>query len=225
MPKGPVIGPMVIACAVFDNRGKQKLQKLGVKDSKKISPNKRSELEEEIKNTALEWDLVKLSPSQIDHLRRKISLNLIEAVYASELILSLESKPQKIIVDSPDSIEAKFKGKIEGYLLAHMQDKPQMVWKDRVEKIPRIISEHKADDRYVEVGAASILAKVERDREIEKLKEKHGECGSGYPSDEVTQNFLEKILSQEDLPSYVRKSWVTVTRERDKEKQSSLEEY
>ena len=36
--RGPVLGPMVIACAVFDKKGKQELQKLAVRDSKKISP-------------------------------------------------------------------------------------------------------------------------------------------------------------------------------------------
>ncbi len=207
MPKGPVIGPMVIACAVFDNRGKQKLKKLGVRDSKKILPQKREELEEEIKELALEWNLVKLYPPDIDRLREKFSLNLVEAIHISELILSLECQPDKVIVDSPDSIEENFKGKIIGYLLAHNH------------QIPKIISENKADDKYLEVGAASILAKVERDREIKELGKKHGlNIGSGYPSDEVTQKVIKKLLKEKNLPKYVRKSWGTVKRKRKKQK-------
>jgi len=205
--RGPVIGPIVIACAVFDSKGREKLKKLKVKDSKRISSKRRVELEEKIKSIALEWNLVKIYPKEIDRLRKKLSLNLVEAIYISELILSLNSKPEKIILDSPDAIEDNFKNKIVGYLLAHGYE------------IPKIISENKADDRYIEVSAASILAKVERDREIDILKEKYGLCcGSGYPSDEVTRKFLNELKLKSknngELPEFVRKSWNTMKRNR-----------
>ncbi len=218
--RGPVVGPMVIAAAVFDNEGKQKLMKLGVRDSKKLSREKRTELEDKIKEIAIEWNLVKIYPDDIDRLRKKISLNLVEAIHMSELIMNMKCKPEKVIIDSPDAIESKFKGKIEGYLLAHDC------------AIPKIVSENKADDTYIEVSAASVLAKVERDREISNLEEKHGICiGSGYPSDEVTQKFLKtlvgcyKVNNHEDIPHYIRKSWGTVTREIEKKKQKKLDDY
>jgi ribonuclease HII len=210
--RGPVLGPMVIACAVFDNKGKQKLRKLKVRDSKRISAKKRRELEDKIKEIALEWNLIKLYPQDIDRLRKKFSLNLVEAIHISELILSLNCKPDKIILDSPDSVEENFKGKIIGYLLAHDYE------------IPQVISENKADDKYIEVGAASILAKVERDREIEMLREKFGVCGSGYPSDELTRDFLRNLINKnnasDELPDFVRKSWNTI-----KKKQKRLMDY
>lgn len=211
--RGPIIGPMVIACAVFDKNGKKELRKLKVRDSKKVSAKRREELEKKIKEIALEWNLVKLYPEDIDRLRKKFSLNLVEAIYISELILSLGSKPEKIILDSPDSIEENFKEKIVGYLLAHNCE------------IPQIISENKADENYIEVSAASILAKVERDREIEMLKEKFGVEGSGYPSDELTREFLRKLLEEKknndkELPEFIRKSWNTI-----KKKQKTLGEF
>ena len=43
------------------------------------------------------------------------------------------------------------------------------------------------------VSAASIVAKVVRDREITKLAKKYGEIGSGYPSDPVTIRWLYRL--------------------------------
>jgi ribonuclease HII len=73
-----------------------------------------------------------------------------------------------------------------------------------------IITEHKADDKYVVVAAASIVAKVERDQEIAKLKKEYKDIGSGYPSDPKTIQFLKD--NHPDLPDFVRKSWETVHR-------------
>jgi ribonuclease HII len=207
--RGPVIGPMVMGCAVFDEVGGDKLRELKVRDSKKVAPSRRLSLEPLIKEYAVEWGLIKVYPQEIDLRRKKTSLNMIEALKIAELISSLESNPDKIIVDSADSIAENFRGKITGFL------------NKKGVSIPEIISEHKADDRYIEVSAASILAKVERDREIEILKSKYGELGSGYPSDEVTQGFIKNLVRNGELPDYVRKSWNTVNRK----KQTSLSEF
>ncbi|MFH1721929.1 MAG: ribonuclease HII [Candidatus Altiarchaeota archaeon] len=210
--RGPVVGPMAVACAVFDDIGRKKLSELKVRDSKKVSPKRRTELEPQIKEIAIEWNVCLVSPSEIDRLRQKISLNVIEAQKMAELILDLECKPAKIIVDAADSIAEGFKNKI----LFHLNDEsPEFI-------IPEFISEHKADDKYLEVGAASILAKVERDRQIEILKETLGDFGSGYPADELTKNWLRNIVRNgESMPDHVRRSWNTINRC----KQTSLEEY
>ncbi|MEM4347115.1 MAG: ribonuclease HII [Candidatus Altiarchaeota archaeon] len=215
--RGPVVGPMVIAAAVFDKKGREELRKINVRDSKKLSKKKREELEKKIKEIAIEFNLVKIYPQDIDKLRKKFSLNLVEAVHIAELILSLKSKPDRVILDSPDSIEENFREKVKSYITSHYFENG---------KIPEIISENKADARYIEVSAASILAKVERDREIENLKEKFSiDCGSGYPSDEKTKKFLEKIFSEEKLPCYLRKSWRTITREIEAKKQKKIADF
>lgn len=76
-----------------------------------------------------------------------------------------------------------------------------------------LIVETKADERYLPVSAASIIAKVRRDERIEELKKEYGEIGSGYPSDKRTINFLEKWLEEhENFPKFTRKSWKTAQR-------------
>ncbi|MCW4052950.1 MAG: hypothetical protein NWE78_07070 [Candidatus Bathyarchaeota archaeon] len=80
-----------------------------------------------------------------------------------------------------------------------------------LENVPfkvQIVSEHKADAKYPVVSAASIIAKVERDKAIRELREKYGDLGSGYITDAKTVAFLEKWINQfEDYPEFVRKSW------------------
>jgi ribonuclease HII len=69
---------------------------------------------------------------------------------------------------------------------------------------------HKADRDFPIVSAASIIAKVERDRAVQRLREEHGDFGSGYPSDPVTRAFFtERLRRGEPLPDYVRRSWKT----------------
>jgi ribonuclease HII len=71
-----------------------------------------------------------------------------------------------------------------------------------------VISEHKADVTYPIVSSASIIAKVERDREIRELAQRFGDMGSGYMTDPKTVDFLERWLAQHgSYPDFVRKSW------------------
>ncbi|MDG6957888.1 MAG: hypothetical protein JRN55_03895, partial [Nitrososphaerota archaeon] len=62
-------------------------------------------------------------------------------------------------------------------------------------------------------AAASVVAKVERDRQVALLKEAHGDFGSGYPSDPATKSFFAEWLRREAaLPDFVRKSWKSWSR-------------
>ena len=70
----------------------------------------------------------------------------------------------------------------------------------------KLVLEHKADLNYPVVSAASILAKVTRDAEIEKIKKEIGvDFGSGYMSDPRTSEFLKKNYKK--YPEIFRKSW------------------
>jgi ribonuclease H2 subunit A len=71
----------------------------------------------------------------------------------------------------------------------------------------------KADALYPIVSAASIVAKVTRDNSLTNLNASQGSgFGSGYPSDPVTKQWLEKNVSPIfGYPSMVRFSWSTCT--------------
>jgi ribonuclease HII len=62
----------------------------------------------------------------------------------------------------------------------------------------------------VVVSAASIIAKVTRDRAIEKISKLYP-VGSGYPSDDRTVKFVRDwFLTNRQMPVFVRKSWAPV---------------
>ena len=77
-------------------------------------------------------------------------------------------------------------------------------------KTGNIKSYHHADAKFVVVSAASIIAKVTRDRAIAKLASTH-QVGSGYPSDPKTVQFVRNWFSKNHtMPAFVRKSWAPV---------------
>jgi len=195
--RGPVIGPLVIAGILVDETGLQKLIHLGVRDSKTLPPKKREQMAAEILRIVKDYRVVKVSPCEIDRVvkagRKLNKLNRLEARVMASIIRDL--KPDIAYVDASDVMPERFKQHI-------------------LEEIPfriEVISEHKADKNYPVVSAASIIAKVERDKEIEKLRSKYGDFGSGYAADPKTINFLRKWIEKYgSYPDFVRESWKTV---------------
>ncbi len=210
--RGPVIGPMVMALALIEKEKEDFLLEIGVKDSKLLTPEKRNYLFDIIKKEC-RYKIIILSPQQIDSALNDPSLNLnkLEAITAAKLINSLNLKSSKLIIDSPSNNSVAYKQ----YLIQFIE--PELI------KKTELIVENKADLNYLIVGAASILAKVTRDREIEKLKKKHGiDFGSGYPSDPKTIRFLKENYNNEKLSEIFRKSWQSYKRLADGKNQRKL---
>ncbi len=198
--RGPCFGPMTIGISVMEKEKEKELKNLGVKDSKEILPNKRKNLIDVIKNHIVEHKVIIIEPIEINDLMAQHSLNEIEAMKIADLINELKQKPEIIYIDSPDAIKGAFEKRIRKYL------------NKKFEKT-KIVAENKADSNYVVVGAASILAKVKRDEEIEALCEKYGDFGSGYPSDPKTKKYLEEYVQKhKKLPPFSRIFWSTCTK-------------
>jgi len=192
--RGCVIGPLVIAGVLAKEEILPVLTKLGVKDSKLLSPQKRESLAVEIRRLTDKHIIVKLSPLEIDRVvesgRKLHKLNRLEAENMARIIDALN--PEEAYVDAADVLEERFKHHIQ----------------ERMKSKARIVSKHKADKIYPVVSAASIIAKVERDREIALLTAQYGDFGSGYLADPKTMIFLKQWLDKHgDYPDCVRKSW------------------
>lgn len=192
--RGSVIGPLVIAGVLIEKANLHRLVDLGVRDSKLLSPNRRKQLAKQIRETALQCHFVALSTSEIDKVvetgRKLRRLNHLEARTMAKLIATL--KPDIAYVDASDVLADRFKQHILENLPFEVQ----------------IVSEHKADAKYPIVSAASIIAKVERDKAIRELRDRYGDFGSGYITDPKTVAFLEKWIKRfGTYPEFVRKSW------------------
>ncbi len=190
--KGPVIGPMVVAGVMVQEDMLPMLERMGVRDSKAISPKKRDFLASKIREVGICYTL-EVSSSEIDALRKRITMN--EIVVESYVKVLKQLKPDKAFLDAADVDADRFAKNVQ----------------DRYDKSIKIVSEHNADVKYPIVSAASIIAKVRRDetvQELERLLEK--KIGSGYPSDIRTRYFLDDwIKEHHSLPSFVRHSWKT----------------
>lgn len=190
--RGPVIGPLVVAGVCLEDDGK--LVELEVKDSKRHTANRRDELSKEIYDMASCAGRV-ISAQDIDALRTQLTMNQMEADFFASIINELCSDGDTAYVDSASANEEKFARMIKSKLAVNV----------------KLVSEHKADDTYPVVSAASICAKVRRDLEVQRIAEEIGDdIGSGYPSDPVTRNFLKRWIKEKgELPPYVRRSWKT----------------
>ena len=189
--RGSVLGPLVIAGISIEKNKIKYLKAIGVKDSKQLSPQSRENLYDKIISLVEGYYVAKISPRTIDKSVSKNLLNQLEANYMAKVVKKLGASSS--YVDSCDVNPKRF-----GLYISNLA------------RTGKIISSHHADRKYPVVSAASIIAKVNRDRVIEKLGKNH-DLGSGYPSDPKTMEFIKYWISQNgDVPIFVRKSWKPV---------------
>jgi ribonuclease HII len=192
---------MIIAGVLLDDLAIERFKKLGVKDSKLLLPGARERLAKEIKTFSTAYEIVKISPEEIDQavFSKTFNLNKLEASKMAYVInrLTEARKDAKITVyvDCPSTNIPAWRNTLLGFV-----ERKDMDFK----------VEHKCDVNHVECSAASVLAKVARDEEVEKIKKWIKEdIGSGYPADPVTVEFLKKSMKKYKDLGIFRKSWQT----------------
>ncbi|MDD1719548.1 MAG: ribonuclease HII [Methanoregulaceae archaeon] len=188
--KGSVLGPMVVAAVGYS--GKDDFADIEVKDSKQLSPERREELFGQI-TAQCRIATVVVSAAEIDGFRERMTMNSLVAMLHARAIS--EIVPKTAYVDACDVNAPRYGRMVSGRL-----------------GFPcRIISEHHADERFRIVSAASIVAKVTRDRKIRELADEYGSIGTGYPSDPETITWLSEYIDRNGHPPRcARTSWKTV---------------
>ena len=200
--KGSVLGPLVVAGIGISSE--ERLSDLGVKDSKLLSPKERERLYPLIRKRC-KIATVTIDAQEIDAIRNEMTMNACIARAHAQVITKVS--PTCAYVDACDVNCFRYAEMVKAHLFTPC----------------KIVSEHHADEKYLVVSAASIIAKVIRDREIIKLAEKYGEIGSGYPSDPVTVRWLTGYIGEHPSPPLIaRRSWKTVVTLLAKKSQRSL---
>jgi ribonuclease HII len=182
--RGPVIGPLVV-CA-FASTSQSHLRELGVKDSKDLSVKRRNELFPIL--SMMPHKVIVCSPERIDN---STNLNTLEVELFAEALAAMPDG--EIMLDACDVNANRFA--------------------NNVSKLSgRVCSaEHKADENHPEVSAASIIAKVTRDRIVSEISEELGfDIGSGYPSDPKTKAAVIELIKGDKPHDCLRWSWKTV---------------
>ena len=187
--RGSVMGPLVVG--VVSVESDEPLLRIGVKDSKKLTPRARERMYEEITAVA-DWGTVIATAADIDARRKEMSLNDVELNMFAEAVKGMGAT---VYADCPDVNEASFSRRL-GALVPDVE----------------IIAKHKADDTYPVVSAASIVAKVTRDRMMDDIRAEFDvNIGSGYPSDHYTMDFIDSWIKENGkAPEHVRCSWEPV---------------
>jgi len=188
--RGSMLGPLVVAGITINRTKTNLLKKLGVRDSKKLSPAARERLYKKIIKVVDDYYVVRIPPGIIDRSVSTHSLNHLEAKYMARVISKLS--PSTAFVDSCDVNSKRFGKEIS-----------------KLTTNTKIRSYHHADSKFITVSAASILAKVSRDRAIARLAKKY-DVGSGYPSDPKTKIFVKKSIRMNQDLTFLRKSWKPV---------------
>ncbi|HJX50964.1 MAG TPA: ribonuclease HII [Candidatus Nanoarchaeia archaeon] len=210
--RGPVIGPMILAGCLIDEVTEIEFKKIGIRDSKELTPKRREFLAAIIREKAETFEIVLAHPNEIDEkLTNGTNLNHLEAIKTAEIINKINKgfRKIKVIIDCPSVGIVKW----TDFLKIKIDDLSNL----------EIICEHKADKNHIAVSAASILAKSAREKEMDRLKEIYGtEIGSGYTSDPTTISFLEKNSQKHEDAGIFRKSWGTWKNATDKIVQKKL---
>ncbi|KAH3705449.1 ribonuclease H2 subunit A-like [Dreissena polymorpha] len=207
--RGPVLGPMVYGTCYSPVSKKEELKALGFADSKTLTEEQRDSIFEQLSGAReiIGWMVELLSPTYISNsmLRRsKYNLNALShdcAIGLIEKVLAAGVQVSEIYVDTvgdPGKYQEKLKGLFPGI---------------------DITVAKKADADYQIVGAASICAKVARDKAvknwtfIEGLQFEGNNYGSGYPGDPNTKKFMAESLDKVfGFPQFVRFSWSTASK-------------
>lgn len=193
--KGAVVGSMFVSAVEFDTEAA-----FGVPDSKSLVPKERERLAERILESCT-VAVVEVTPDEIDGYVEDGGMNDLMIEAHGRALDALDSSGT-VIADASDVSEERFARRLS----------------ERVGDGYDVSAEHGADEEYDVVGAASVVAKVERDAHVARYG-----AGSGYPGDSATVEFLRDRAP--DFPDCVRVSWSTAKRVEREEKQSRFDDF
>lgn len=194
--RGPILGPMVLACVALTESAAEALRALGVCDSKRFGAGPaahraRLQLAEQIQRSADHVGVAVIPPHEID--ARRGQLNHLEREHATRLI---EAAPR----------------------CARIYADGSRLFSPLTQQYPQLVAQDRAESAFVCVAAASIIAKAQRDSLWLAICDRYhsefgsvlsGHAGGGYPN-EATRRFLRAYYSRyRQLPPETRTSWPT----------------
>ena len=178
--RGPLAGPVIAAGVALDEKSEAILKNsFLIKDSKLLSPLKR----EMAYDLIVKHAIYEVSITEVDHIERhNILASTMHAM--GEVIFHLSDPCQKIIVDGNQN-------------------------PCNPSTMPHVVTQIGADKDVIAVSAASIIAKVTRDRimcELHKMYPQYGwNKNKGYGTKEHIYAIKQYGITEHHRPSFLRK--------------------
>ena len=197
--KGPVLGPMVAAAV----RAEEGDLPDGIDDSKQLPAAPRGSIAPKLReSSAVAVGLGVITTDEIDDPETDMNSRTVAAQVRA--LGDVATDDDHALVDAGDVSESRFARRVQEGVANAGTNTEGGVAID-------VTAEHGADEASRLVGAASVVAKVERDSRIDALGENYDrDIGSGYPSDPTTREFLADYVDRHgDLPACARTSWST----------------
>lgn len=172
--RGPLAGPVVAAAVILDPT----VRIVGLGDSKRLSPQRRAELDLEIRERAAGYAVARADVDVID------AINILQATMQAmrEAVARLDPAPDLVLVDG-----------------------------NRCPDVPCPVRAVVGGDATVAaIGAASILAKVARDREMIEMDRRYPEYGFARHKGYGTRAHRDALLRLGPSPIH-RLSFAPVT--------------
>lgn len=192
--RGPVLGSMFGAAVAVPDRA---VLPDGIADSKKLPAERRQALYSTLERAdEISVAVCEVTPDRIDDPEHDLN-DLTVKAHASAIADLVDGEGVSVIADACDTDEERFSRRLAAEIGSGI-------------KATAVTARHGADDSDPLVGAASVVAKVHRERHVGSLADEYGDVGSGYPSDQTTRDFLtDYVADNGELPSCARSSWGT----------------
>ncbi len=174
--RGPCAGPLVVAAVVLKDPFSKELSQ--VKDSKELTEAKREQLFEIIIENCIDYNIVEITPDEIDQL----GLHKCNIEGMRRAVMGLKTSAEYVLTD--------------GYPIPGLTIPNLSVWK--------------GDKVAISISAASILAKVSRDRIMIELDKKYPNYGLANHKGYITALHTDAIKKYGVLPIH-RKSFANIS--------------
>ena len=174
--RGPCAGPLVVAAVILKDPFSKELSQ--VKDSKELTEAKREQLFEIIIENCIDYNIVEITPDEIDQL----GLHKCNIEGMRRAVMGLKTSAEYVLTD--------------GYPIPGLTIPNLSVWK--------------GDKVAISISAASILAKVYRDRIMIELDKKYPNYGLANHKGYITALHTDAIKKYGVLPIH-RKSFANIS--------------
>jgi ribonuclease HII len=174
--RGPCAGPLVVAAVILKDPFSKELSQ--IKDSKELTEAKREQLFEIIIENCIDYNIVEITPGEIDQL----GLHKCNIEGMRRAVMGLKTSAEYVLTD--------------GYPIPGLTIPNLSVWK--------------GDKVAISISAASILAKVYRDRIMIELDKKYPNYGLANHKGYITALHTDAIKKYGVLPIH-RKSFANIS--------------